>query len=83
VNTSDSLDDAPYEFEEEADENEGDEALIRDFDRDGTQGGEELLGFDNDGLEDDTEEEEWDLTDNGEFWTTSKLLPTHLLDRPI
>jgi hypothetical protein len=32
VNISDSLDDAPYEFEEEADEDEGDEALIRDFD---------------------------------------------------
>lgn len=38
---------------------------------------EELLGFDNDGLEDDAEEE-WDLTDNGEFRTTSKLLPTHI-----
>src|SRR6266481_5465164 len=32
VTTSDSLDDAPYEFEEEADEDKGDEALIRDFD---------------------------------------------------
>ena len=79
VKTSDSLDDAPYEFEEEADEDGGDEALMRDFDRDGAQGGEELLGFDNDGLEDDAEEEEWDLMDNGEFRTTSKLLPAHTL----
>ena len=77
VKTPDSLDDAPYEFEEEGDEDEGDEVLIREFDRDGAQGGEELLGFDNDGLEDDAEEE-WDLTDNGEFRTTSKLLPTHI-----
>jgi hypothetical protein len=83
ADTSDSLDDAPYVFEEGADEDEGDEALIRDFDRDGAQGGEELLGFDHDGLEDDAEEEEWDLADNGEFRTMFKVLPTHLLDRSI
>jgi hypothetical protein len=83
ANISDSLDDAPYVFEEGADEDEGEEALIRDFDRDGAQGGEELLGFDHDGLEDDTEEEEWDLANNGEFRTVCKVLLTHLLDRSI
>ena len=33
------------------------EALIWDFDRDGAQGGEGLLGFDHDVLEDAAEEE--------------------------
>jgi hypothetical protein len=47
------------------DEDADDETLIRDFDRDGVQGAEELLGFDQDGLEDDTEEQKWDLADDG------------------
>ena len=43
-----------------------DEALVRDFDHDGAQGAEDLLGFDKDGLEDDAEEDEWSLMDDGE-----------------
>jgi len=66
ANTSALLDDAAYRIEDEVDEDDGDEALIRIFDRDGEQGAEDLLGFDQDGLEDDAEEEQWDLADDGE-----------------
>jgi hypothetical protein len=69
ANTSASLDDAAYRIEDEVDEDDGDEALIRIFDRDGEQGAEDLLGFDQDGLEDDAEEEQWDLADDGELLT--------------
>jgi hypothetical protein len=67
VNASASLDDAAYRIEDEVDEDDGDEALIRIFDRDGEQGAEDLLGFDQDGLEDDAEEEQWDLADDREL----------------
>jgi hypothetical protein len=69
ANTSASLYDAAYRIEDEVDEDDGDEALIRIFDRDGEQGAEDLLGFDQDGLEDDAEEEQWDLADDGELLT--------------
>ena len=55
--------------ETQSNEDDGDEALIRIFDRDGEQGAEDLLGFDQDGLEDDAEEEQWDLADDGELLT--------------
>jgi hypothetical protein len=54
--------DASYVVE---DHEVNDEALVRDFDRDGAQGAEELFGFDKDGLEDDAEEEEWNLAGDG------------------
>ena len=41
------------------------EALVRDFDRDGAQGAEGLLGFNKDGLDDNAEEDEWNLADDG------------------
>jgi hypothetical protein len=62
-NTPVSFDDRLFVINE--DDGDGEEALVRDFDADGTQGAEDLLGFDEDGLEDDTEEEEWDLADDG------------------
>lgn len=58
------LEDGDGEDEDE-NENEDEEALVRDFDRDGAQGAEDLLGFDKDGLEDDAEEDEWNLVDDG------------------
>ena len=60
------LNDAPYVMEDGDGENEDEEALVRDFDRAGTQGAEDLLGLDKDGLEDDAEEDEWSLMDDGE-----------------
>ena len=68
---SGAFDDAPYTMEDADDERQDEEALVRDFDRDGTQGAESLLGFDNDGLEDDAEEEEWNLVDDGELMRPS------------
>jgi hypothetical protein len=63
------LDDAPYVLEDGdgEDEDEDEEALVRDFDRDGAQGAEDLLGFDKDGLEDDAEEDKWNLADDGKL----------------
>jgi len=58
-------------MEDADDEGQDEEALVRDFDRDGAQGAESLLGFDNDGLEDDAEEEEWNLVDDGELMRPS------------
>jgi hypothetical protein len=60
------LNDASYVMEDGDGEDEDEEALVRDFDRDGAQGAEDLLGFDKDGLEDDAEEDEWSLMDDGE-----------------
>jgi hypothetical protein len=60
------LNDAPYVMEDGDGEDEDEEALVRDFDDDGAQGAEDLLGFDKDGLEDDAEEDEWSLADDGE-----------------
>jgi hypothetical protein len=60
------LNDAPYVMEDGDGEDEDEEALVRDFDRDGAQGAEDLLGFDKDGQEDNAEEDEWSLMDDGE-----------------
>jgi hypothetical protein len=46
-------------------EDEDEEVPIREFDRDGAQGAEDLLGFSKDGLDDDAEEDEWNLADDG------------------
>ena len=62
-------------MEDADDEGQDEEALVRDFDRDGAEGAEALLGFDNDGLEDDAEEEEWNLVDDGELARTSFVYP--------
>jgi hypothetical protein len=72
---SGASDDAPYAMEDADDEGQDEEALVRDFDQDGAQGAESLLGFDNDGLEDDAEEEEWNLVDDGELMRPSFVCP--------
>lgn len=47
-----------------AEDEDAEENLLQQF---SAEGAEDLLGFGEDGLEDDDEEEEWDLEDNGEF----------------
>jgi hypothetical protein len=69
------LDDAPYVMEDGEGEDEDEEALVRDFDRDGAQGAEGLLGFDKDGLDDDAEEDEWNLADDGKSAAPCLAIP--------
>ncbi|KIM73569.1 hypothetical protein PILCRDRAFT_15149 [Piloderma croceum F 1598] len=59
------LNDTPYVLENRDGEDENKEALVRDFDCDSTQGAEDLLGFNKDGLEDNAKEDEWNLADDG------------------
>lgn len=65
-----SFNDVPYVISPEEDID--DEGLIETFDKDGTQGAQDILGFDRNGLEDDAEEEEWNLANDSEY--SCKLL---------
>ena len=75
LGTSASFNDAPYVMEDGDSEDEDEEVLVREFDRDGAQGAEDLLGFGKDGLDDDAEEDEWNLADDGKSAAPCLAIP--------